>query len=103
MSESQETQHEGEILKSNVGNLADVRVGMDVTSIDGEKLGTVKEIKDNTFLLNRPLARDLWVPLAAVMTTQQYNSNFRRGMNVAEDVVLNVSEAHVDNQGWAHA
>jgi hypothetical protein len=103
MTDSQETEHDGEILKSNVGDLADVQVGMDVTSIDGEKLGTVKEIKDDAFLLNRPLARDLWVPLAVVMATQQYNSNFRRGMNVAETVVLNVSEAHVDSQGWRHA
>jgi hypothetical protein len=103
MSESQHTEHDGEILKSNVGHLADVRVGMDVTSIDGEKLGTVKEIKGDTFLLNRPLARDLWVPLSAVMATQQYNSNFRRGMNESENVVLNVCEAHVDSQGWSHA
>lgn len=103
MSESQDAAHEGEILKSNVGHLVDVRVGMDVTSIDGDMLGTVKEIKGDTFLLNRPLARDLWVPLTAVMATQQYNSNFRRGINVAETVVLNVSEAHVDSQGWPHA
>ena len=95
-------EHEGEILKAhNPGDL--VRVGMDVSSIDGERIGRVKEIRGEEFLIDRPLARDLWAPLSSVMATEEYRTNYRGGSTEPEQVVLNISAAHIERQGWRHA
>ena len=94
--------HEGDVLKAN--NPGDqIQIGMDVNTVDGQHLGKVKEIRGDEFLLDRPLARDLWVPLSSVMGTAEYRTNFRRGAPEPEQVVLNVSAAHVESQGWRHA
>jgi hypothetical protein len=95
MSES----NEGEILKASAPH---IQVGMEVTALDGHPIGKVKEIRGDEFLLDRPLARDLWVPLSAVLATEDYTGNFR-GPVQPTTVVLTVSEANVDDQGWRHA
>lgn len=79
----------------------EVKVGMSVSSIDGEPIGTVKEVSGEEFLIDRPLARDLWVPLGAVMATEDYTPNYR-GPVQPTVVVLNVSVANIDDQGWRH-
>ncbi len=67
-----------------------VHVGMHVLGADGDHLGRVKEVGTDCFLLDRPLARDLYVPLAAVQ-------------HVAGDqAVLRVPSDRVDDQGWPH-
>jgi hypothetical protein len=95
MSES----NEGEILKASAPH---IQVDMEVTALDGHPIGKVKEIRGDEFLLDRPLARDLWVPLSAVLATEDYTGNFR-GPVQPTMVVLTVSEANVDDQGWRHA
>ena len=95
MSES----NEGEILKASAPH---IQVGMGVATLDGQSIGKVKEIRDDEFLLDRPLARDLWVPLSAVMATEDYTGNYR-GPVQPTMVVLSVSNANVDDQGWRHA
>jgi hypothetical protein len=97
MSES----NEGEILKAAGPERGRIQVGMEVTSIDGQRVGTVKEIRQDEFLLDRPLARDVWVPFAAVMATEDYTANYR-GPVQPTAVVLSVSSANIDAQGWAH-
>src|SRR5437899_19018 len=59
MSES----NEGEILKASA---PEIKVGMEVSSLDGQPVGKVKEVRGDEFLLDRSLARDLWVPHSAV-------------------------------------
>ena len=103
MTETHEHSDEGEILKANTLGPEQIHVGMDVMSLDGEHIGTVKEIRDTEILIDRRLARDLWVPLTAVLATEEYGESFRRGAPLPEQVVLNVSMAHVDRQGWRHA
>jgi hypothetical protein len=100
MDESSE--HQGEILKANAPGREQVKVGMDVTTIDGQRIGKVKQIRDNEFLIDRPLARDLWVPFASILATEDYSSNFHGPVQPTE-VVLEVSAAHIDRQGWRHA
>ena len=39
---------------------------MDVAGSDGKRIGQVKEIRDNDFLLERSMARDVYVPFAAL-------------------------------------
>src|SRR5438067_7724376 len=102
MSETRDPSHEGEILKAH--NPSDkVHVGMGVTSLDGEPIGKVKEVRGDELLLDRPMARDLWVPLSSVMATEEHRTNYRGGASEPEEVVLNVSAAHIDRQGWRHA
>lgn len=64
-----------------------VSTGMDVVGSDGKAVGTVKEVRDNDFLVDRPVAFDVYVPFSAC--------NAANGL-----VQLNVPARDVDKQGW---
>jgi|SRR5579859_5560752 len=96
-------QEEGETLKANRIGRDQIHVGMDVMSIDGVPVGKVKEVRAEDFLLDRPLARDLYVPFSFVLAAEDYGGTFRRGPVEETEVVLSVSGSHLDNQGWQHA
>jgi hypothetical protein len=98
--DSADPQWHGEILKASSPG-TQVQVGMDVNSLDGERVGRVKTIREGEFLLDRPLARDLWVPLSAVIATEDSSPVHGPVQPVA--VVLEVSSAHIDRQGWKHS
>src|SRR5437762_959977 len=89
----------GEILKASAPGARQVHVGMDVISIDGQRIGKIKEIHQDEFLVDRPFARDLWVPFKFMLAAEDYSSNFHGPVEPAS-VVLMVSGAHVDSQGW---
>jgi hypothetical protein len=93
----------GEILKASSPGAVQIHPGMDVVSIDGEHIGKVKELRQAEFLIDRPLARDLWVPFSSVLEAGEHGGAFRRGPTQPSEVMLNVSAAHVDSQGWEHA
>jgi hypothetical protein len=93
----------GEILKASGPGVDQIKVGLDVVSIDGERIGKVKEVRDARFLIDRPHAHDLWVPFTAVLEAGEHGGAFRRGPTQPSEVQLNVSAAHIDNQGWQHA
>ncbi|HEV7664425.1 MAG TPA: hypothetical protein VGQ62_12875 [Chloroflexota bacterium] len=94
---------EGEILKANTVGRGQIEIGMDVTGIDGERIGKVKEVRETEFLVDRPLARDLWVPYESIMAAEGHGDGFRGAVPNPTDVVLSISAAHVDAQGWRHA
>src|SRR5207244_13557774 len=94
---------ESETLKANTLGPEQIQVGMEVMSIDGEPVGKVKEVRANDFLLDRPLARDLYVPYSSVLAAEDYGGTFRRGPTKPTEDVLSVSVAHLDNQGWKHS
>jgi hypothetical protein len=94
---------QGEILKANTFGPDQIHVGMDVVSIDGQPVGKVKELRAEDFLLDRPMARDLYVPYRFVLATEDYGGKFRGGRVEQTDVVLIVGGAQLDNQGWQHA
>jgi hypothetical protein len=100
--DSADGEQHGEILKASSPGREQLQVGMPVSSLDGQSIGRVKELAQNEFLLDRPMARDLWVPYSAVLATEDYTSN-TRGPVQPTTVVLEVSGAHVDRQGWRHA
>ena len=97
-----DTPEEGEILKANTLGPDQIQVGMEVMSIDGHPVGRVKEVRAADFLLDRPLARDLYIPYSFVLATEDYGGTFRRGRTEPTEVVLTVSEEHLENQGWPH-
>jgi hypothetical protein len=92
----------GEILKASAPGLQQIEVGMEVETFDGHRVGLVKEIHADEFLLDRPLAPNLWVPSSSILATEDYSSNVRGPVQPTR-VVLNVSGAHIDRQGWRHA
>lgn len=64
-----------------------LREGMNVGDREGAFLGTVKAVEAHEFLLDRPMARDVWVPL-------------NRCEVFGGQVVLDVPAADLDQQGW---
>ncbi len=67
-----------------------IRSGMRVVGSDGHEVGTVKEVRTNDFLLNRQMARDIYVPFSAVQNV------------TADTISLNIPSGQVDNMGWAN-
>jgi hypothetical protein len=65
----------------------DIRPGMEVIGREGENVGEVKEVRSNDFLVDRSLARDIYIPFNACQ--------IRNGK-----IQLNVHADEVDNQGW---
>lgn len=64
-----------------------IRERMKVVGQDGEEVGEVKEIRSNDFLVDRTMARDVYIPFHAA--------------NVMGDRIrLNVQSGEVDDQGW---
>ena len=64
------------------------RAGMEVVGSDGERVGTVKEVRAEDLLVDRAMRRDLYVPLAAIREV------------TGQRVVLTVPADEADDQGW---
>jgi hypothetical protein len=99
--DSADAPQHGEILKASSPGPEQMHVGMEVNGLDGERIGRVKEIGANEFLVDRPMARDVWVPYSAVLATEDYSGNVR-GPVQPDKVVLEVHQHSVDDQGWRH-
>jgi hypothetical protein len=65
----------------------EVRKGMEVIGRDGENIGEVKEVRSNDFLVDRPMARDVYVPFSSANTSEGR-------------IRLHISASDVDNQDW---
>lgn len=71
-------------------NLASqVQAGMPVVGSDMSNVGLVKEVRDDDFLVDIPMQRDLYIPFTAVQNVE------------ADQVVLNVSKDQVHSMNWA--
>jgi uncharacterized protein (TIGR02271 family) len=80
MNQSQEkTTMEGQIMLQN---------GMDVYGADGEKLGTIHEVRDNYFVIEKGFffPKDYYIPLSAAEGVDPDNRVY---LNVTKDVALN--------------
>jgi hypothetical protein len=75
-----------------------VRVGMEVVGFDGEVVGTVKEVRDADFLVDRPLARDVYVPIEAVQAIVDATASD----SVNPRVILTIRAGSVGDQRWPH-
>jgi hypothetical protein len=65
-----------------------VRESMEVVGSDGENIGQVKNLRDNDFLVDRNMARDIFVPFSAVRTID------------GDRIMLNIRAGEVDSQNW---
>jgi hypothetical protein len=75
-----------------------IQVGMGVVGIDGDEVGTVKEVRATDILVDRPLARDIYVPLEAVQAIVDASASHA----VDPHVVLTIRADSVGDTGWPH-
>jgi hypothetical protein len=75
-----------------------IEVGMRVAGIDGDDVGTVKEVRKSDVLVNRPLARDVYVPLAAIQAIVDASASH----SVDPHVVLTIRADSIGDMGWPH-
>jgi hypothetical protein len=66
-----------------------ITAGMSVVSSEGNEAGIVKEVRANHFLLDRPVARDVYLPYTTIQDA------------AGETVTLNISGGQIDDLGWA--
>lgn len=61
--------------------IADIRAGLPVYTVDGEQLGTVKELDGNGFKVDAPLRPDYWLRRADVLsfTAERVTMKFNAG------------------------
>ncbi len=64
-----------------------VHAGMEVVDAHGHNLGTVKEVRDVDFLLDRSLAPDVYVSFDAIISTSG-----RIALNIPEEQVEEFSK-----------
>jgi hypothetical protein len=64
-----------------------IQEGVEVVDRDGQRVGTVKEVRTNDFLVDRSMARDIFIPFSAC--------TFTNGR-----VQLNVRSDELEQQGW---
>ena len=102
MTETEHSSDDSKILKAKGPGADQITVGTAVVSIDGKDIGTVKEVHGETFLIDRPMARDLWAPFSAVVRAGPQGGAFRRGPTMATQIVLFVSADDINDQGWRH-
>ncbi len=70
------------------GNLRSrIQPDMDVVDRQGDPVGQVKEVRQSDFLVDRPLARDVYVPFSACQSFEK-------------EVRLNIRSDEVDQQDW---
>jgi hypothetical protein len=58
--------------------------------VDGERVGQVKEVRGDEFLVQRVLGRDVYVPFDACQEISE------------TQVILKVTANMVDSQGWTY-
>lgn len=71
-----------------MSTLPPIREGMHVITEDGKDLGTVKEVRERDFLIDRPRHRDVYAPLDRVSNV------------VADSVKLHARSDEVDKADW---
>ncbi len=57
---------ERDVIAEQITIRSDVREGMEARDSTGAFAGGVREVRATHFLLDRPMARDIWVPFSAV-------------------------------------
>jgi hypothetical protein len=75
-----------------------IQVGMDVVGVDGEEVGRVKEVRATDILVDRPLARDIYVPLEAIQAIADTSASSAYHLHV----VLTIRADSVGDMGWPH-
>ncbi len=73
-----------------IGHGLHVNEGMEVIGSNGQRIGQVKQIREKDFLVDRKLARDVYVPFSAVAKSDRC-------------VVLAIPSEKMDDMDWERA
>ena len=73
---------------TTMGRGPSLREGMQVVGVDGQPVGRVKEVGRDEFVIDRPMARDVYAPMLYVQNT------------LNEQVVLSIPAGQVDHMHW---
>jgi hypothetical protein len=68
-----------------------INEGMEVVGSNGEYIGAVKEIREKDFLVDRRVARDVYVPFSAIAKSDGRN------------IFLNIPSDKMDDMDWERA
>lgn len=82
------SRHQGQMSGTGSVDRSQIREGMQVIGSDDGDIGKVKEVHGNEFLVDRPLARDVFVPFHACRDVS------------GNRIRLNVRDDEVNDQGW---
>ena len=93
---------EGDILPANTPGVAQIDIGMRVVGIDGQPVGRVKEVRGDDFLVDRPMARDVYVPYSFVLAAENPADRIRGGPTQPDQIILTIPAGHVDDQHWVN-
>ena len=74
-----------------------IRPGMEVVGVDGELVGTVKVVRSTDVLVDRPLARDVYVPVGAIQAVVDATAT-EAGL---PRLILTVTAGRVGDMGWS--
>ncbi len=74
-----------------------IKVGMEVVGTDGELAGMVKAVDAGAIHVDRPLARDVLVPLDAIQAILSGG-----GLEGSPRVVLGIRGDSIADMGWPH-
>lgn len=89
VNQSSPGQRRGDTVPQDVfDRLMQVQVGMPVVGSDMSQVGLVKEVRDDDFLVDIPMHRDLYIPFSAVQKVE------------ADQAVLNVPAHQVSQMNW---
>ena len=75
-----------------------LKVGMEVVGSDGELAGTVKEVHASDFHLDRPMARDVLVPLEAIQAIMDASGTHAGNPHV----ILTIRADSIGDMDWPH-
>jgi hypothetical protein len=75
-----------------------LKVGMEVVGSDGELAGEVKAVHADAFHLDRPLARDVLVPLDAIQAIVDASGTEAGNPRV----ILTIRADSIGDTGWPH-
>jgi ferritin-like metal-binding protein YciE len=87
-SNSQMASQPSAVQNQAASNNSQIRPGMQVVGSDMENVGQVKDVRDNDFLIDIPMRRDVYAPLDAIQSTD------------GSRVVLNIPASNVGNMNW---
>lgn len=77
---------------SAMGRSYHVQQGMEVVGLDNEVIGHVRDVRDDDFLVDIPMRRDVYVPFTAIQSVEQDATAGR--------VVLNIPANQVGKMHW---
>jgi len=81
-----------EISPADTLGASEIQVGLSVVGANGESVGHVKALRKSDFLVDRPLARDVDVPLSSVLATEN-RADPVRGRPTQRDQVIEIISA----------